>query len=381
MILEFFCGVCGKKEILELKDKNKVYLIGRDFEGLDIKLCPDEKSTLSRIQAHIKWDKNAWRIFDGLPPENILKQTTKIQKPNSFAGTFIKRGIDYRLLPYGSGEEIRPDDNIFFVITVKASRTIMEKWVKQAGVDAQAAFYKYDGFTFPEDCEYYEGFKYKARVLSEEEQVSKTKTSNIFVPLNFTKALEPGKEHYNSCLGIDIRSSTEVDLETQRDIWIPQFNNILNKLLLNCKNYILILLGDGVYICFLGDREEQDINFQFALKFLVELKKANLENSKKKFPLWSVRTAVNNGKDLLAEVNIAGQKSLNVYGNTITTTARLMSFAKSEKDDIICSIIFHQNFSNKKFYKTNFLQMPLDVIDSHGVRHFYYVYKKTKTVH
>ncbi len=380
MILEFFCGICGKKEILELKDKNKTYLIGRDFEGLDIKLCPDEKMTLSRIQAHIKWEKNAWRIFDGLPPENILKQKTKIQKPNSFAGTFIKRGNECRLLTYGTGEEIRHDDNIFFVLTVKASRNIMEKWIKQAGIDGQAAFYKYDGFVFPEDVEYYEGFKYKVRVLSEEEQTSKTKTSNIFVPLNFSKVLETGKEHYNSCLGIDIRASTEADLETQRDCWIPQFNSILNKLLLNYRDYLLILLGDGAYICFLGEREEQDVNFQFALKFLSEMKKMNLENSKKNIPLWSIRTAVNNGKDLLGEVNIAGQKSLNVYGNTITTTARLMSFAKSEKDDIICSIIFHQNFGNKKFYKNSFLQMPLDVIDSHGVRHFYYVYKKIKNV-
>jgi hypothetical protein len=378
MILEFFCGVCGKKEILELKDKNKIYLIGRDFEGLDIKLCPDEKSTLSRIQAHIKWEKNAWRIFDGLPPDNILKQTTKIQKPASFAGTFIKRGGEYRLLPYGNGEEIRPDDNIFFVVTVKTPRSIMEKWIKQAGIDAQAAFYKYDGFAFPQDVEYYEGFKYKVRVLSEEEQISKTKTSNIFTPMNFSKVFETGKEHYNSCLGIDIRASTEADLETQRDCWIPQFNSILNKLLVNYKDYVLILLGDGAYICFLGDREELDINFQFALQFLAELKKVNMENSKKNIPLWRIRTAVNNGKDLLAEVNIAGQKSLNIYGNTITTTARLMSFAKSEKDDIICSIIFHQNFGNKKFYKSNFLQMPLDVIDSHGVRHFYYVYKKIK---
>lgn len=378
MILEFCCGVCGQMEILELKDKNKTYLIGRDFESLDIKLCPDEKSTLSRIQAHIKWEKNAWRIFDGLPPENILKQTTKIQKPSSFAGTFIKRAGEYRMLPYGSGEEMRPGDIVFFVITVKAPRNIMEKWIKQSGIDAQAAFYKYDGFTFPEDAEYYDGFKYKVRILSEEEQVSKTKISNIFIPLNFSKVLESGKEHFNSCLGIDIRASTEADLETQRDYWIPQFNTILNKLLLNYKDYILILLGDGAYLCFLGDREEQDINFQFALKFLAELKKVNVENSKKRLPLWSVRTAVNNGKDLLVEVNIAGQKSLNVYGNTITTTARLLSFAKSEKDDIICSIIFHQNFSNKKFYKTNFLQMPLDVIDSHGIRHFYYVYKKIK---
>lgn len=378
MLLEFYCGVCGKKEILELKDKNHIYLIGRDFEGLDIKLCPDEKSTLSRIQAHIKWDKNAWRIFDGLPPENILKQTTKIQKPSSFAGTFIKRGNEYRLLPYGTGEEIRPGDFIFFVITVKANRSVMEKWIKQAGIDAQAAFYKYDGFAFLEDVEYYEGFKYKVRVLSEEEQISKTKTSNIFSPLNFSKKLETGKEHYNACLGIDIRGSTEAALEIQRDYWIPQFNSILNKLLAGYSDYLLILLGDGAYICFLGEREEQDVNFQFALRFIVELKKVNAANKNKKIPLWGIRTAVNNGRDLLAEVNIAGQKSLNVYGNTIITTARLMSFGKSEKDDIICSILFHQNFGNRKFYKENFLQMPLDVIDSHGVRHFYYVYKKIR---
>jgi hypothetical protein len=74
MKLLFYCGVCGKQEILELKDKNKTYLIGRDLEGLDIKLCMDEKSTISRIQAHIKWDRNAWRVFDGWPPETINRE-------------------------------------------------------------------------------------------------------------------------------------------------------------------------------------------------------------------------------------------------------------------------------------------------------------------
>src|ERR1035437_7829589 len=91
--LTFNCGVCGKQETLELSDKNKTYIIGRDIDGLDVKLCSDEKSRLSRIQAHIKWDRNNWRIFDGWPPESVSKQETKISKA-SMAGTFMKRSTE-----------------------------------------------------------------------------------------------------------------------------------------------------------------------------------------------------------------------------------------------------------------------------------------------
>lgn len=376
MKLVFSCGVCGKQETLELKDKNKTYLIGRDLEGLDVKLCTDEKSTLSRIQAHIKWDRNAWRIFDGWAPDSISRNDVKLQKSNSFAGSFIKRADEVRLMPYGVGEELREGDSVYFVATIKADKTAVNTWIKQAGTDAQAAFYKYDGFMFKEDAEYYDGFKYRLTVVTDEEQAAKMRAGNIFVPLNFSKTLETGKTHHNSCLGLDIRSSTEADLETQRNYWIPQFNRILNELLANYSDYLLILVGDGAYICFLGAREDEDVNFGFAVKFLDRLRLFNTANKKKNIPEWKVRLAVNNGKDLLAQVDIAGQKSLNVYGNTITVTARLMAYGKSEGDDIIVGIPFHQEFNNKKYYKSNFTQKEMEVTDNHGVKHHYYLYSK-----
>jgi hypothetical protein len=376
MKLVFSCGVCGKQETLELNDKNKTYLIGRDIEGLDVKLCTDEKSTLSRIQAHIKWDRNAWRIFDGWPPDSISKNDAQLQKPNSFAGTFIKRADEFRLMAHGVGEELRESDNIYFVATIKANKAAVNNWINQAGTDAQAAFYKYDGFLFREDAEYYDGFKYKLTVQSDEERAAKMRASNMFVPLNFSKDLEIGKAHHNSCLGLDIRSSTGADLETQRNYWIPQFNRIMNELLVNYSDYLLILVGDGAYICFLGDREDEDVNFGFAVKFLDRLRLFNAANKKKKIPEWKVRLAVNNGKDLLAQVDIAGQKSLNVYGNTITITARLMAYGKSDGDDIIVGIPFHQEFNNKKYYKSNFVQTEMEAMDNHGVKYHYYVYSK-----
>ena len=138
----------------------------------------------------------------------------------------------------------------------------------------------------------------------------------------------------------------------------------------------MILVGDGAYVCFLGPRENEDINFEFAVKFLNYLHKYNLQNKAKKVQPWSVRLAVNNGKDLLAKVNVADQMCLNVYGNTITVTARLMSHAKSDGDDIIVGIPFHQNFNNKKYYKTKFKQEAMETTDNHGVKHHYYIYKQ-----
>ncbi|MCE5300502.1 MAG: hypothetical protein LLG37_06490 [Spirochaetia bacterium] len=361
---------------MELNDKNRVYLIGRDIEGLDIKLCPDEKSTLSRIQAHIKYDKNAWRLFDGMPTENIGRQAVKISKPSSFAGSFIKRGSEFRFIPYGTGEELREGDQAYFVATGKTERNVLAKWLNRAGTDAQAAFYKYNSFNFKTDAANFDGFKYKLRVLSDAEQAAKMRANNMLVPVNFSKDFEIGKEHLNYCLGLDIRGSTGADLETQRDYWIPQFNAILNELLPAYSDYLLILLGDGAYISFLGQRDHQDVNFEFAMKFLDRMHVYNADNRKKGIPEWSIRLAVNMGKDRLAHVTIAGLNSLNVYGNAITTTSRLMSYGKSQGDEIIVGIPFHQEFNNFKYYKTNFSQTMDETTDKNNVRHSYYVYKK-----
>ncbi len=376
MKLMFYCGVCGKQESLDLNDKNKTYLIGRDMEGLSVKLCGDERSTLSRIQAHIKWDRNSWRVFDGWQPDSVTRQETKMQKPGSFAGTFLKRGDTYRLLSYGVGEELRQGDTVFFVATIKANRQALQQWINKAGADGQAAFYKYDGFISKQDVEYYEGFKYKFTVESDEDEAARTRSGNIYMPYNFTRHFETGKPYLNSCLALDIRNSTAADLETQRDYWIPQFNSILNELLPLYKDYLLILVGDGAYVCFLGERPNEDVNFSFAVKYLELLKAHNAANRKNGVAEWKVRLAVNNGKDLLAAVDIAGQKSLNVYGNTITTLARIMAYGKSEGDDIMVGIPFHQEFNNQKFYKSNFIQTSMEVTDNHGVKHHYYVYKR-----
>ena len=376
MKLVFYCGICGKQETLELNDKTKTYTIGREFDDLDVRLCVDSKKTLSRIQAHIKWDKNAWRIFDGWTPEGMAKGGLGLQKTASFAGTYIKRGNEIKQIPYGQGEDIRLGDDVFFVPTAKADKSFIDRWLKQAPTDLMAAFYKYDGFVLPEDVEYYDGFKYKFRVMTDEELAAKMRASNMFVPLNFSKDLEIGKELLNSCLGLDIRSSTEVDLETQRDYWIPQFNTILNELLKTYTDYLLILVGDGAYVCFLGERPDPDVNFMFALKFLEMMHRVNAENLKKKIKPWRIRLAVNIGKDLLSKVEIGTMKTLNVYGNCITTTSRLMSNAKSEGDEIIVGAPFHQEFNNKKFYKAGFSQIALETTDSHGVKHPYYIYKK-----
>lgn len=376
MKLTFYCGICGKQETLELKDKNKTYVIGRDIDGLDVKLCSDEKSTLSRIQAHVKWDKNNWRIFDGWPPENISKQKNKITKPASMSGTFMKRSADIRMMQYGTGEELRAGDTYYFVVTSKADRASINTWLKTAGSDALAAYYKYDGFIFPEDTEHYEGFKYKVTINTDETQETQAGSKNLYAPKDSTQQLEPGRIYYNACVSLDIRSSTEADLETQRNHWIPQFNSIFNDLLVKYSNYLLILVGDGAYVCFLGERDDEDVNFTFATQFIEKLHHINAENRKNKIKEWKIRIAVNNGKDLLSQVDVAGQKSLNVYGNTITITSRLMSHAKSEGDEIIVGIPFHQEFNNTKYYKTNYQQSPGETVDKNGVLHHYYIYKK-----
>ncbi len=373
MKLTFYCGVCGKVETIFLTDKSKTYLIGRDLDNLDVKLCTDEKGSLSRIQAYIKFDKTSWKIFDGWPPENFSKANQVHIKPSSFAGTFIKKSRDSEIknIAYGSGEEIKGGEILYFVATAKARAA--ERFIKTSGADFQAAFFKYDGFVFHTDHEYYEGFKYKCEISNEE--ADKGRPSNMFAPA-VSENFVSGKEYYNACVGLDIRSSTGADLETQQDYWIPQFNSILDSLLRDQKNYLLILLGDGAFVCFLGDREDMDINFTFGLKFMDRLNKVNLENKANKIPQWQVRLGVNTGRDRLVKVDIAGQQAFNVYGNCITTMSRLMAHAKSAPGEIITGVPFHQEFNNKKFYKNGFIQEPFEVTDKNGILHHYYIYRK-----
>ena len=371
MKLVFSCGLCDKRETIFLTDKTRTYLIGRDLDNLDVTLCPDEKGILSRIQAHIRWDKSAWKISDGWPPDNISKNQLHLNKPASFGGTFIKRGDDIRNVAYGNAEEIKAGDIILFVATIKA-RSAAERYIRQAPADVQAAFYKYDGFVLPSDGPYFDGFKYKCEVSMPENE-ARIRPSNMFAP-TVTGELLPGREYPNSCIGLDIRSSTTVDLETQRDHWIPQFNAILGELLKDYRDFLLILLGDGAYVCFLGNREDADVNFTFGLKFADRLKSMNISNKSSKIPEWQVRIGVNNGKDKLEKVSIAGQETLNVYGNCITTTARLMAHAKSTEKEFIVWVPFHQEFNNKKFYKNNFDQAQREAVDKNGVKHLYYLY-------
>jgi len=371
--LTFSCGVCGKVDTVFLTDRSKTYLIGRDLDNLDVKLCPDEKGSVSRIQAHLKFDKTCWKIYDGWPPENFSKINQANIKPSSFAGTFIKKheGADIKNIAYGTGEEIKGGETLYFVATAKARSA--ERFIKTSSADFQAAFFKYDGFIFHTDNEYYEGYKYKCSVTNEEAE--KGRPSNMFAPA-VSEGLLPGKEYYNACIGLDIRASTGADLETQRDHWIPQFNSILDGLLRDQRDYLLILLGDGAFVCFLGDREDMDVNFTFGLRFMDRLNAVNAENRIKKIPQWQVRLGVNTGRDRLVKVEIAGQEALNVYGNCITTMSRLMAHAKSNPGEIIAGVPFHQEFNNKKFYKSGFSQLPFDATDKNGVLHHYYIYKK-----
>ncbi|MBN2755202.1 MAG: hypothetical protein JXR81_10140 [Candidatus Goldbacteria bacterium] len=373
MKLVFSCGVCGKQETIFLTDKSRTYLIGRELENLDVKLCADEKGSLSRIQANIKWDKNCWRLYDGWPPDTTAKHPIAMNKPASFGGTFVKRNDEIKNIPYGAGEEIKDKDTLLFVVTAKA-RTTAEKFIKQSPSDTQAVYYKYDGMVFREDMEYYDGFKYKCEVTDGTDD-SVLRPSNMFAP-TVTGELKPGLEYPNSCIGLDIRSSTEADLETQRDHMIPQFNEILGDLLKDYRDYLLILLGDGAFVCFLGNREDADVNFSFGLKFMDRLKTLNEENKRNKLAEWKIRIGVNNGKDRLVKVNIAGQEALNVYGNCITTMSRLMAYAKSKPGEIITGIPFHQENNNKKFYKNNFTQVSGEAVDKNGVKQLYYLYSK-----
>ncbi len=147
----------------------------------------------------------------------------------------------------------------------------------------------------------------------------------------------------NRCLGLDIRGFTKADAETQK-IWAKQLNATLDKVLKRFEGYLLILIGDGALVCFLGTLQKPDVHIDFGLQFLEETEKYG----------FKTKMAISEGDDLLKNVSIDGQKSVNIYGNAITRAARLLARGDAEKDEIIIDkIAYDLYFCNAGSYRDN----------------------------
>lgn len=165
----------------------------------------------------------------------------------------------------------------------------------------------------------------------------------------------------NRCVALDIRGFTKSDNNTQK-LWARQFNDILNSTLHNYQNYLLILMGDGAIVCFIGEKQDPYTHIKFAID-------AYNESSKYRFAL---KIAISEGDDLLKDVDIDGHKSVNIYGNGIIRASRLLSGAKSEKNQIIVDEISYKgNLGNSLEYKDRFIKNKsgaaeiLDAIKKH----------------
>ena len=157
--------------------------------------------------------------------------------------------------------------------------------------------------------------------------------------------LQEEREIYvkNRCLGLDIRGFTKADAETQK-IWAKQLNATLDKVLKRFQGYLLILIGDGALVCFLGTLQKPDVHIDFGLQFLEETEKYG----------FKTKMAISEGDDLLKNVSIDGQKSVNIYGNAITRAARLLTRGDADKDEIIIDkIAYDLYFCNAGTYRDN----------------------------
>jgi hypothetical protein len=70
-------------------------------------------------------------------------------------------------------------------------------------------------------------------------------------------------------------------------------------------------------------------------------------------------------------LKVAEFRKVNVYGNCINTTARLLSGGPAKKagdtgDEIIVGTTTHQEIHNMEFYKENFRQEPATIVDKHN---------------
>lgn len=376
MKIKFECGLCRKSQVLNLTNPNRIYLIGAkrtssDFpRRLDIELCSTSaggQTAISGIQAHIKYRDNKWRIFDGVPQEydeDIPYEKKK--NPASYLGTFLKREKRYILIGSGTGLELLKDDCIYFVPSKFGKNKFIQFWEQSLPDDIRAVWQKEE----KSKAKLFDGFKYFGKVIDDK---------NIPFPGitgKFSDNVKINGENLNYCVAIDITGYTNIIKEDQ-PIVISEFNSILDSLLSRHKDYISIPVGDGIYTCFLGARETHDVHFRFALDFIDRLKEVNKSRDKK----WHVRIALTHGYDRVMTIKIADIEMVNVYGNCINTTSRLLSEKIERKipqddDEIIAGTTTHQEIHNMEFYKENFKQESATIIDKHKKEHHCFIYTR-----
>ncbi len=376
MKIKFKCGLCGKKQILALTDPNKVYLIGAKKpdssfpKQLDAELCAVSpkrgEALISGIQAHIKYKDNQWRIYDGIPKEydeNIAPDKKK--NPFSIFGTFIKRNKEFSLISRTSGIELKKNDSIFFVPSPYSKNKYIQSWSKELPEDILNLWRS----TPKSKAKLFEGFKYTGKVIDDTKTITPAMS-------RFSKNVKINGENINYCTAIDIVGFTNITKEEQ-PIVISEFNHILDRLLKDCRDYICIPVGDGIYLNLLGRRESHDEHVKFALDFIENLRKVNESRVKP----WHVRIALTHGYDTVMTVKLADTEMVNVYGNCINTTARLLSNDDKKESEqsfgaIVVGTTTHQEIHNMEYYKLNFSQEPGTIIDKHKKEHYYYIYKR-----
>lgn len=159
-------------------------------------------------------------------------------------------------------------------------------------------------------------------------------------------SFERGKHLKIRYVALDIRGFTKADNKVQK-LWIRHFNEMLDSALKHYKNYLLILMGDGALVCFIGEKQHPYCHLKFAIDCMNECSGCQ----------FTIKTAISEGDDWLKDVHIGRHKSVNVYGNGIIRASRLLSGAKSEKNQIIVDEISYKgNLGNSKEYKDNFLK-------------------------
>jgi len=180
---------------------------------------------------------------------------------------------------------------------------------------------------------------------------------------------------YNACLGMDIIGFTKKTDYQLQQLWVKQFYGILEKLFAEFSakdsehgsaTYLLIMVGDGAYICFLNP-ESIFIHFKYLERFKEELAEINKrENSQQGGREWHVRSALTFGQDYLTRHDFGTRKFINVYGPAITNSARILAVKDDLKltngeamlpGDIRVDGAVHASIEGDQYFKANYRQI------------------------
>jgi hypothetical protein len=345
--------------------------------GGNLSASVEKEGFLRKLGWPAKEAADALAFLDGL---KLIKSMRFFISLSSEGVTEVKSGGDVLLAEGPKGQEgdsaaqaagaAEAEDEEFMTVTVA------EIYIREGKLDKAAGVLEKILALNPGDVAAKQAL---AKVRQDKDRLAVAEESRLYhIVCSPNLQIEEGADRkvYNACLGMDIIGFTKKTDYQLQQLWIKQFYGILERLFeeFSAKDsehgnaaYLLIMVGDGAYICFLNP-ESIFIHFKYLERFIQELAEVNQrENSQKEGGReWSVRSSLTFGQDYLTRHDFGVRKFINVYGPAITNSARILAVRDDIKlangeamlpGDIRVDGAVHASIEGDQYFKANYRQI------------------------